>query len=66
MADRFIASSSRQVYLKHQVTHMYLHSHDVKYRQPIAGQQEITAVPGKNSNCKWITEVMSALLRLTL
>lgn len=50
-------SSIRQVYFKHEVTGSYLHSHDVKYRQPIAGQQEITAVPARNSNCKWITEV---------
>jgi dolichyl-phosphate-mannose--protein O-mannosyl transferase len=46
-----------QVAFKHEATNSYLHSHDMKYRQPIAGQQEVTAVPGKNANCRWITEV---------
>jgi hypothetical protein len=45
-----------QVAFKHQVTGVYLHSHDVKYRQPIAGQQEVSGVPAKNANCRWISE----------
>lgn len=47
---------SQPVAFKHEATNSYLHSHDMKYRQPIAGQQEVTAVPGKNANCRWITE----------
>lgn len=47
---------SKAVYLRHQVTGMYLHSHDVKYKHPIAGQQEVTCVSKKSAACRWATE----------
>jgi len=47
---------SQKVSFKHEITGMYLHSHDVKYRQPISGQLEISAVPARNANTAWITE----------
>lgn len=39
------------------MTGMYLHSHDVKYKHPIAGQQEVTCVSKKSAACRWATEV---------
>jgi len=39
--------------LRHVDTALYLHSHDVKYNRPIAGQCEVTAI-NKGTNSRWI------------
>ncbi|KAL6071182.1 Stromal cell-derived factor 2 [Balamuthia mandrillaris] len=44
-----------QIMLRHSDTGLYLHSHPIRYRNPIPGQQEVTAnVPSEQT--KWTTE----------
>lgn len=42
-----------KVRLKHVDTGKYLYSHDVKFGNPIAGQQEIVAMDKKDKNAEW-------------
>lgn len=45
---------ARQIRFKHRDTHGYLYSHDMKFGQPIAGQQEVCAVRDrKDVNAQW-------------
>jgi len=44
-----------EVAFLHQDTNQYLHSHDMKYKQPISGQQEVSAVPSQSINTRWVT-----------
>jgi len=44
------------VEFQHVETGQFLHSHNVQFKNPIPGQQEVSAVPNRNSNTKWTTE----------
>lgn len=41
--------------LQHADTDQYLHSHNMKFKHPIPGQQEVTCFPHSNANTKWFT-----------
>ncbi len=42
-----------QVRLKHRDTGAYLYSHEMRFGQPIAGQQEVCSVERKDRNSEW-------------
>jgi len=43
------------VWFRHAETNQWLQSHDVKYRQPIQGQQEVTCVRQQSADTSWIS-----------
>jgi len=45
----------KEVQFQHVETEQFLHSHAVKFKHPIPGQQEVTCLPHKNDNTKWLT-----------
>ena len=42
-----------KIRFKHVDTQFYLHSHDVRYGNPIANQAEVMAMPAKGKGAEW-------------